>query len=131
MTGDAGNSSDKNKENYFLRAQTLKSMDKENTNLKRNADNQAVKIDKISLVLNNLNNKVIKFDMEKKQVEEEILKRLCASTNTLNTDRSLTELSEMLTIQDYQSMMESKIGTEAVPTARDDILTEKAGERKA
>lgn len=38
------------------------------------------------------------------------------------TDQTLTELSEMLTIPDYQSVMESKITTNGIPTARDDII---------
>ena len=52
-------------------------------------------------------------------IEDEIRKNICASTTSLNSDRSLAELSEMLTIQDYQSVMESRVGTDTIPTARD------------
>ena len=76
-------------------------------------------------MLNNLNTKVQKFNEQKKQVEDEILKNLLLTTNTLNTDRSLAELSEMLTIQDYQSVMDSLKGTETVPTARDNVTDKK------
>lgn len=37
----------------------------------------------------------------------------------------MAELSEMLTIQDYQSVMESRIGTDTIPTARDEIQEKK------
>lgn len=73
----------------------------------------------IQTVLNNLNDKMLKFNDQKREIEEEIQKNLITlSTHSLNTDRSLAELSEMLTIQDYQSIMESHIGTEVLPSSR-------------
>lgn len=69
---------------------------------------------------------MLNYEEKGKQLEDELRKNL-GFTMTMNTDRSLAQLSEMLTIQDYQSQMESKFGTEAAPTERD--LTNRKGKQ--
>ncbi|CDW81575.1 UNKNOWN [Stylonychia lemnae] len=97
--------------------------EKENMNILQNLDDnhdQREKLDKIQNVLNNLNVKMLRFGEQGKLVEEEIRRNLnCQSTNTLTTERSLAQLSEMMSIQDYQSCMESRMDTYTQPTERD------------
>lgn len=57
-----------------------------------------VQITKIQNVLNSLNNKILKFDEQKKLVETEVGKQIFESRSSLVTDRTLTEISEMISI---------------------------------
>ena len=83
--------------------------------------------DKIQSMFNNLNQKMSQLNEQRKQIEEEIRKGVRASTTSLlssNTDSSKQADNsgsfgeELITVQDYQSALESRLPTETLPTKR-------------
>ena len=88
-------------------------------------------------MLNGLNFKMSQFKEQKRIIEEEIRRGVQASRASLiscedgennemignynEENNSDNEMSEMLTIQDYQSKMGSRLATEAPPTQREKI----------
>lgn len=78
--------------------------------------------EKIIGMLNGLNFKMTQFKEQKRQIEEEIRRGVQASTASLisatdnSPDNSDHEISELITIQDYQSIVGSRVPTEAPPT---------------
>lgn len=77
-------------------------------------------ISKIHNVLNNLNVKMLRYDEHKKKVEDEIKRHCGQSRASMVSEHTLGELSEMISISDYQSVMES-----IIPTFRDQQETAK------
>jgi len=76
-------------------------------------------MNKIQNVLNNLNVKILRFNEQKKKVEDEVKRNMGTSRCSLVSEHTLGELSEMISISDYQSVMESIVGTNAIPTFRE------------
>ena len=114
--------------NYLQENLSLGESEKENSSLSKNF---ALKTDedssrdlekpnhaKIESMLNNLNEKMMLFNEQRRIIEEQIKQGVHASTTSLLSDSS-SGLEEQLTIHDYQSVMESRLGTEAPPTVRD------------
>jgi predicted nuclease with TOPRIM domain len=77
---------------------SLQNSEKENRNIQQNSYDQPDKMAKIQNVLNSLNVKVLKFNEQRKKIEDEVTRNVRYS---IASDASLSELSEMLTIQDY------------------------------
>ena len=115
--------------NYLQENLSLGESEKENSSLSKNF---ALKTDedssrdlekpnhaKIESMLNNLNEKMTLFNEQRRIIEEQIKQGVHASTTSLLSDSSSSGLEEQLTIHDYQSIMESRLGTEAPPTVRD------------
>lgn len=74
---------------------------------------------KIQSALNNLNVKIQKFGEEKKLVEDEVLRKVTQSRCSPVTEQALEEISEMVSISDYQSALESMVETLSLPTFRE------------
>ena len=68
--------------------------------------------------------KIIKFNEQKKKIEDD-MKLNFQSVNSLNSDTSFDDSSAIISIQDYQSVIDTFVPTNAIPTERQIVQEEK------